>query len=78
MNLAHMVCFYLKFVFRSKNLDGQSLLLDGWLNNPQQQQIFLQIFGKAFNFFDSKLSQRQFAIRIIPCDVRLEEVFKKR
>ncbi|KAL3089191.1 hypothetical protein niasHT_021135 [Heterodera trifolii] len=51
------------------------LIMDGWLHGREQRQIFLRMFGTALRFFDPKLSERHFLIRVTPCDVRMDKEF---
>uniref|UniRef100_A0A183CPG4 GP-PDE domain-containing protein n=1 Tax=Globodera pallida TaxID=36090 RepID=A0A183CPG4_GLOPA len=51
------------------------LVMDGWINGREQRQIFLRLFGTALRFFDNKLLQRNFLIRVTPCDVRMDQEF---
>ncbi|KAI1710854.1 glycerophosphoryl diester phosphodiesterase family domain-containing protein [Ditylenchus destructor] len=53
---------------------GRRRVNDGWLNTPDQSQIFFRIHGEALTFFKQRHSQRSYHIRVTPFDLRHKEV----
>lgn len=50
------------------------MVSDGWLMNPEQNQIILTIQGRALTFYKKKHECEKYRIKVVPMDVRHREV----
>lgn len=54
------------------------MVSDGWLLNPEQNQILLTIQGEAIKFYKRKHKHEKYRIKVLPMDLRHHEVFNIR
>jgi hypothetical protein len=50
------------------------MVSDGWLSNPEQNQILLSIQGQALKFYKNKHIRDKYRLKVLPMDLRHHDV----
>jgi hypothetical protein len=51
------------------------MVSDGWILNPEQNQVLLSIQGESIKFYKSKHKHKKYRIKVLPMDLRHHEVY---